>query len=379
MQVSAAPAAGRLLSLDAYRGFIMLAMVTGGLGMAKFKSDPDWAPVAEQLTHLKWEGVTFWDLIQPSFMFMVGVSMPFAFAKRDERGESWSRQFRHVVKRCLLLCCIGIVMDSYGHNRPVIQFIRVLQQIAIGYFIAFFFLKLGWKGELAGVVLLLAIHSLAYFFDGGSQAWDWDNRDTSFGRRLDFKIHDFFASFGCSDIWPPAKGGPYAIFNAVSSAATILIGVLIGELLKSNSSSGAKALSLLFAGGICWGLGLLLVHPDLSETVWMLPVKHIWTASFALQAAGWTCWMMLLFYLVIDIAGARMLAWPFVVVGMNSIFIYFCSGVLKETVNKLTQPFTHHLYQEIGRWEPVANAALFTLVLWLLCLVLYRHRVFFKV
>src|SRR5262249_25451504 len=84
---AAAPAApakpgapDRLISLDAYRGFVMLAMVSAGLGMAHLRNDPTWGWLADQMGHRDWEGCTFWDLIQPSFMFIVGASMPFAFA-----------------------------------------------------------------------------------------------------------------------------------------------------------------------------------------------------------------------------------------------------------------------------------------------------------
>src|SRR4051794_18830565 len=87
----------RLLSLDAYRGFVMLAMVAAGLGTRGLRSDPNWWWLADQLEHRVWEGCTFWDLIQPSFMFIVGVAMPFAFVQRQERGETWPEQFGHAV------------------------------------------------------------------------------------------------------------------------------------------------------------------------------------------------------------------------------------------------------------------------------------------
>src|SRR5262245_46683709 len=130
---------GRLVSVDAYRGFVMLAMVSGGLGMQKLMHDPTWGWLADQLEHRAWEGCTFWDLIQPSFLLIVGVAMPFSSALRRARGESWGAQLRHAVRRSLALVAIGIFLDSYYTSPPavVVQFIRVLQQIAIGYLLAF--------------------------------------------------------------------------------------------------------------------------------------------------------------------------------------------------------------------------------------------------
>lgn len=362
---------GRLTSLDAYRGFIMLAMVSAGLGTAKLQGDPQWGWLADQLEHRQWKGCTFWDLIQPSFMFMVGVAMPFSFAKRRQLGESWHLQFLHVVKRCLLLCAIGIVMDSFGQNGVTIQFIRVLQQIAIGYFIAFLVLPLGPRGQAIAVLLLLGGHTFAYYWDGGLNAWSLDYRDNNIGRKIDRWMHQPFAEMGYPNILPLSKGF-YVTFNAISSAATILIGVLIGELLRSTSSQGRKALVLLLAGGLGIGFGML-------SGIWVPQVKRLWTASFALYAAGWTCWMMLLFYLVIDIIGWRGWAWPFVVVGMNSIFIYFSSGILNGTIRNLLKPFTFEPLKQLELWGPVVLATCVTFVQWLLCLFLYRHRIFFKV
>jgi heparan-alpha-glucosaminide N-acetyltransferase len=395
---SAAPA-GRLLSLDAYRGFIMLAMVSAGLGAADLRTHQDWTQLrwfTDQLEHATWEGCTFWDLIQPSFMFMVGVSMPFAFARRVERGESWKRQFLHVCKRCLLLCFIGFVMDSFQQPQLVIQFIRVLQQIALGYFIAFLFLHLGPKGQATGALLLLAGHTLLFWWYGdGAQnwsrnAWEWSNRDTNVGRIIDLRLHEFFTAQGDREVFAPSKNF-YVTINAISSAATILFGALAGELLKGRFSSGRKAGLLLLAGGVLAVAGLLLggagifAPGHLPEPMlgrWLPMVKKLWTASFALYAAGLTCWMMLFFFVVIDMIGWRCWAFPFVVVGVNSIFIYFSSGVFTGTLKGLLKPFIFHSLDaqgSLGPWGPVALAVAITFMQWLLCLYLYRHRIFFKV
>src|SRR5690606_26370863 len=85
-QVPQPKASTRLLSLDAYRGFIMLLLISEGFGLGVLSSYPGWQWLANQVDHVAWEGCTFWDLIQPAFTFMVGVAMPFAFAKRISQG-----------------------------------------------------------------------------------------------------------------------------------------------------------------------------------------------------------------------------------------------------------------------------------------------------
>src|SRR5262245_51819980 len=102
----------RLVSLDAYRGFVMLAMASGGgAALAAIPDSPGGLSAADhirhflagQLDHVAWGGCAFWDLIQPSFMFMVGVAMPFSYASRKARGEGWSTMLSHALSRSLIL------------------------------------------------------------------------------------------------------------------------------------------------------------------------------------------------------------------------------------------------------------------------------------
>ena len=103
MAVSDAAAAPRLTSLDAFRGFTMLLMASeiARLPRALLHATPgaanvdtagyNWLAffVADMLEHREWVGVTPWDLIQPSFMFMVGVALPFSVAARRARGDAF--------------------------------------------------------------------------------------------------------------------------------------------------------------------------------------------------------------------------------------------------------------------------------------------------
>jgi predicted acyltransferase len=313
-------------------------------------------------------------------MMMVGVSMPFAFAKRQQEGQSWWRQFGHVLKRCGLLIAIGIVMDSFDNNIFYVQFIRVLQQIAIGYFVAFFVIHLrpGWQALAA--FLLLAIHTAAYWYYGGSQAWAEAMKDDNVGRLIDRWMRAPFESIHDANILPLSRGF-YVTFNAVSSAATIIFGVLVGGLLRGSLLPNRKALVLLIAGGAGILLGWVLTQ-DIPLTGPLPMVKRIWTASFAIYAAGFTCLMMLFFYLVIDILGYRSWSFPFVVVGVNSIFIYFASGVFKPMFTRLLSPFTFKQLEvtgPLGPWGPVVFASIMTFIYWLVCYALYRQKIFFKV
>src|SRR3712207_6277223 len=100
-----APRSTRLTSLDAYRGLVMLAMASAGLRLpevverlpANAPYRPLWEAVAAQLEHAIWRGCTAWDLIQPSFLFIVGVAMPFSDAHRRAQGQAWRRRLAHAL------------------------------------------------------------------------------------------------------------------------------------------------------------------------------------------------------------------------------------------------------------------------------------------
>src|SRR6266850_824737 len=89
----------RLLSLDVFRGVIMVSLICYGFGLRTFDKDPRWGFLARQVEHNEWTGVAFWDIIQPAFMFMVGVAMPFAFARRKAMGATKRDLFLHALRR----------------------------------------------------------------------------------------------------------------------------------------------------------------------------------------------------------------------------------------------------------------------------------------
>ena len=136
-----APPAARLQSLDAYRGLIMVSLAFGGFGLAAtarnhLKVDPDaglWRAVAHQFEHVDWRGGSYWDLIQPSFMFMVGVSMAYSYVKRQSEGQSWVRMFGHACWRALVLVALGIFLTSNSRPATDWSLMNVLCQIGLGY------------------------------------------------------------------------------------------------------------------------------------------------------------------------------------------------------------------------------------------------------
>lgn len=376
--MSSTVASSRVASIDAYRGFTMLAMISASFGMSKFLQDPNLGWLADQFTHRDWVGCTVWDLIQPSFMFLVGVSMPIAFGLRQDAGESWQRQFSHAWKRALILIYLGVVLDSMNKPEPIIQFIRVLQQIAIGYIIAFFTLNWSFRKQLYCALALLGIHTFLHVVyalvasppDKSAMDIMWV-KNLNFGYVLDQRIHKFFEGIGCPSIFPPSTGG-YATTNAISSAATIILGCMVGRMFRERWAVEKQVRTLFLLGLSCLVVGYGLSYP--------LPmVKKIWTASFGIFAAGWTCLTFGIFHWLMEEKGFRAWAFAFQVAGMNSIFLYISAGTLSGTFRSLLMPYTQHAFGMMGNWGPVALALTLVACHWLLAYWLYRRKIFFKV
>src|SRR3954471_16411177 len=150
----------RLTSLDAYRGFIMLAMASGGPRLAALVKQPEfadsrpWRALAEQLDHVTWAGCVFWDLIQPSFMFMVGVALPYSAAARRARGDSEGRLFGHVLLRSFVLVVLGVFLSSNGSKSTNYTFVNVLTQIGLGYPFLYLLANRGRVVQLAAAAVI---------------------------------------------------------------------------------------------------------------------------------------------------------------------------------------------------------------------------------
>lgn len=381
---SSASGGDRSVSLDTYRGFIMLAMISAGLGTRHLLNDATWGWLAAQLEHRAWEGCTFWDLIQPSFLFIVGVAMPFSYSSRQGQGQSFLRQLAHALTRSAILILIGWFLDAFTAGLSAspprlerfrladVRFLRVLQQIAIGYLLAFFILPLGPKVQAAGVVFFLTAHTAAYLtYARVMQIAPWEPGH-NFGSFLDMVMRR------------PAVGGHYVTFNAISSTATILLGVLCGELLRGPVAPGRKV-AIMFGAGLAllaagWGLSGGNGWVPISFPTLVPMVKRLWTASFAIHAAGWTFLMMGLFYLIIDVMMVRFWTLPFVVVGMNSIFIYIASEMLaRPIVHRAVAMFVADPGTTTPAYKPVLMSLVSLTIFWLICVWLYRRKVFIKV
>ena len=357
---SKAPAAKpqRYLALDAYRGFIMVILCSGGFGLAALaKINPSFAPIANQFEHHDWTWIAFWDLIQPAFMFMVGVAMPFALAIRTAQGMTERRLFWHVAARSLRLILMSQILMSIARGRLHFQLINVLAQIGITYFLCYLIMKLKftWQAVVAGA-LLIGHWALFVAFPGTEGPFM--SKTTNIGAVIDTFL------FG------RVNPGYWANINFITSTVTTLFGVWTGQLLMSERTKAQKMRILAICAAASLAVGLAI-------SPWNPIIKRICTTSFTIYSTGWVLLMLLAFFWIIEVQGWRKWTFPLIVVGANSIFIYSIEEVLRGWLNRAVGVFTFR-YEWIGQFAPVAQACTVLLVMWYMCYWLYQRKIFFK-
>jgi heparan-alpha-glucosaminide N-acetyltransferase len=348
----------RYLALDAYRGFIMVVLVSSGFGLAALaRRNPAFAGIANQFEHKPWEWIAFWDLIQPAFMFMVGVAMPFAFARRMEQGATGRRLFWHVAARAFRLVLMSQILMSISRGQMHFQLINVLAQIGLTYFLCYLIMQLGFRWQAVIAALILIGHWALFVAFPGTEG-PFMSKTTNIGAVIDKFL------FG------RVNPGYWVNINFITSTATTLFGVWTGQLLQSRRSHGQKMRIIAIWAAACLALGLI-IHP------WNPIIKRICTTSFTLYSTGWVLLMLLAFYWVIEVKGYRKWTFPLVVVGANSIFIYSVDSVLRGWLNRAIGVFTLR-FEWIGQFAPVVQSCTVLLAMWYLCYWLYQRRIFLK-
>jgi len=327
---SSAPAAGRIASVDALRGFDMFWIVGGQaalLAVLGIFFNPIPEGLKAQLGHVPWEGFTAWDLIMPLFLFVVGVAMPLAFAKRAEQGETIGKVYLRILRRVAVLWVLGMAVQGHlleADRQWVHIFSNTLQAIAVGYLVASILLiHLPIWGQAIGTVLLLVGYWLLMLLVpfGGHAAGTLEEK-VNLAMYIDEWVLGPFRD-GTTYTW---------LLSGMGFASTVLLGVLAGHLLRSQWSGVMKVVWLALLGGLCLALGWFWAggFDGLEELggvtlvgEWRFPIiKHLFTSSMVLWAAGWSYLLLALFYLVIDVLGQRWFGYAFQVIGANAIFAY---------------------------------------------------------
>ncbi|WP_192346904.1 acyltransferase family protein [Algoriphagus sp. Y33] len=358
----------RLVSLDVFRGLTMFLLVAEAASVyhTLLEANPEGTFLHNffiQFTHHPWNGLRFWDLIQPFFMFIVGVAMPFSLNKRMAKEGDKGKVTQHIFKRCLLLFLFGTGLHCVYAGELVFELWNVLTQLSFTILITYFLLDSSWKVQLGISISLLALTEILYRLYNPEAPYE---HGTNFGNYIDQilmgKIND----------------GGWVAINCIPTAAHTIWGAICGNILLSSTSGKEKIKVLVLAGVVALAIGYGLELSGITPIV-----KRISTSAFALAAGGLAILALTFSYWLVDVKKKNSWVFPFVIVGMNSIFIYLFAEVLGHRwLYGFIGIFSEGILDAIGMGEPftaVITAFLTLGTMWYLCNFLYKKKIFFRI
>ena len=375
----------RFLSLDVVRGITIAFMImvnnNGGSGSWSF------------MNHAEWNGLTPTDLVFPTFVFVVGVSVVFAFGARLAKGANRAQLARHTVQRAAILFVLGIVVNSFPFFAlPHMRFYGVLQRIAVCYLVVGLFYL--WDSRAWTKVVALAGALVGYwillrwvpvpgaglpgrdipFMDMTQNLVSWIDRHV-----FPYHLYLYAPDHNVRD--------PEGLLSDLPAIGTALMGVLTGLWLRSQRTVPAKTLGLAAASVTSLAVGYL----------WSLSFplnKNLWTSSFVLVAGGYSLALLTVAFWAVEQMGWRKRwTWVWLAFGSNAIAAYIFSELMPGILFNIPAPsgtgkrgnlvtwIVTHTFAHIPDpgWAAFAYSVSFTAFCFIPVWVLYRKRIFLKV
>ncbi|PYY00846.1 MAG: DUF5009 domain-containing protein [Acidobacteria bacterium] len=365
------PTSTRLTSLDGFRGLTIA-------GMILVNNAGDWEHVYWPLEHAKWNGWTPTDLVFPFFVFIVGVSMVFSFAARVVRGDSRKTLLLHALKRSAIIFAVGFLLHAYpSFHWHTVRFPGVLQRIAMVYLITS--LLVLYTGRVTRAIVSAAL-LIGYWIlmvrvpvpGYGAGVLTMDGNLAAYIDRAVMYNH----------LWIAHRFDPEGILSTLPAIATCLLGVFCGEWMRSARSPLQKLAGVFAASAV----GLI------AGEIWNLwfPInKMIWTSSYVLFTAGFALFVLGVCYWLVDLRGWKGWSTPFVMFGVNPLFLYCFASWLDSTLHVLRfhgsaskQVLYKNLFAPLFSNPYLASlswAVSFVLVCFFVAWVLYQKRILVKV
>ena len=386
----------RNIAVDAYRGLVMLLMMGEVLQFSRvalsFPNNLIWRFLAYNQSHVEWAGMSLHDTIQPSFTFLVGVALPYSLRSRQQKGATFQRMLGHTIWRSFLLVALGIFLRSDHSPITNFTFEDTLTQIGLGYTFAFLltYVRPRWQwtafaGILFAYWLAWALYPAPganfnyaavgvpddwhqHLFTGFASHW---NKNSNLGQAVDVWFLNLFprtSPFVFND-------GGYLTLSFIPTLGTMLLGIAAGRWSLA-AAPNIPMRKFLLAGGALVAAALFFHFTGICPIV-----KRIWTPAWTLFSGGVCFFFLAAFSWVIDIKKHRTVAFPLLVIGMNSIAAYLIAHWCEEFVES---SFRINLGASVlnilgTRVEPTVLGALTLGVYWLILFWMYRKKLFIRI
>jgi predicted acyltransferase len=374
----------RLASLDVFRGIAMTSMIL-------VNNPGSWDYIYPPLEHAEWHGCTPTDLIFPFFLYIVGVAMPFSFAKYTKENRPTATVYWRILRRGVMLFALGLFLTLFSFALDLLfkgtipdfstmRIMGVLQRISLAYVLAALAvlnLSKRWLWILTLILLLGYWGAMQLISVPGFGAGNLTPEGNLAGYidRLILGKHLY-------------KGGPFdpeGLFSTLSAVVTVFAGYFTGEWLRKQPIKSRTSLNLAIFGFSCVIIGHLWGF--------VFPInKQLWTSSYVVFTAGWALLLLGLCYELIEVRPLKRLGLPLEVMGLNAIFLFVASGMFSRILSKTRvgsgsdAPTTYTwIYKNLfASWAGAMNGSLFfaiTMVLfwWIILYGMYRRRWFLKI
>lgn len=371
----------RLESLDVLRGFDLFMLVgleTAIHQLASAVDTPSFHSFIWCFTHVDWEGFSPWDLVMPLFMFMSGITIPFALSRYKHTNNQTS-VYRRILKRVILLWIFGMMCQGnlLGLDPNRIYFYsNTLQAIAMGYLIAsllYLHTRIRTQIIVAAGLLLGFWGAMEWItvqgYGGGNYTPD-GNLAEWIDREVLGRFRDGASMMNGEVVF--ADWYRYTwILSSLNFGVTVLTGTFAGYILKDKEWMPKRKLTYLLA------IGAAMVAIGWIWGIWHPVIKKLWTSSMTLVSSGYCFLLMALFYYLIDYKGWKKYSGWLKVYGMNSIVAYMLTMCVNFSC--IGHSLLHGLQPYIGEYYAVvltlSNVGIIYFILW----ELYKRKLFLRV
>ncbi len=363
----------RIIALDVLRGLTIALMIL-------VNTPGSWSYVYPPLLHAKWHGFTPTDAVFPFFLFIVGVSVHFAF--KNYKPEQYNRALLKIGKRTLIIFGIGLFLNLYPKfNLDTVRVFGVLQRIAIAYGIgAVLCLLLNKKLLIFTLISILLLYWGLLYFLVPDNPYD---PQTNLVGKIDLFI------LGPKHVW---KGlgfpfDPEGLLSSLPAIGTVIIGNFTGQLITKSKSNLDTVKTLFIYGSILTVIGWLWGY--------IFPInKSLWTSSYVCFSGGLAILFLALLIWIIDIKGYKKWSKPFIHFGTNPLFIFVFSGLYVKSIiylikftNDQGETVTGYKFLYNDLFVPIAGkmngsllfAITHILFFWALVYILYKKKIFIKI
>jgi predicted acyltransferase len=358
----------RLYALDVFRGFTIIAMLT-------VNYPGNWSHVFAPLLHKDWHGVTPTDLIYPFFLFIVGVSIYYAYSTRLSAGITATDVYKKILIRTVKIFGLGIFLNLYPEfNFSEVRIAGVLQRIALVFlFCSVLFINTSWKTQLkVGIGILVGYCILMMWIPTPG----FNTPMLEPGKNLAAWVDSKFLP---GKMWQ-GTWDPEGILSTFPAFVNTIAGMLVGKLIGHSALETDNLIKIIVYGFTACVIGVIWHY--------YFPInKQIWSSSYVMITSGLSTIVLSICLYLFDFKKQKKWTFASAVFGNNAIAAYFLAGILSPIFYGLTvggKSLNTHFFDgltNLGLKSEIVSlmyALMYVGIIFVPIYILYKKKIFIK-